>query len=194
MEAVLTRHPAVLDAVVSVREDEPGLPRLVAHLLAAPGTEPPTGAELRALAARSLPGHMVPAAFAVLESFPLTASGKTDRAALPAPGPGEAEPAGRVEPRTPTEEAVAEIWAAALHTAVGATDDFFQLGGDSVRALLIASRANDAFGVTLTPPRRTGLPHRGRPGGPGGGPGAERTRSRRAGRTRRSRRLRQPRR
>ncbi|MFJ6776476.1 phosphopantetheine-binding protein, partial [Kitasatospora sp. NPDC091257] len=51
----------------------------------------------------------------------------------------------------PTEEAVAEIWAETLHTGVGATDDFFQLGGDSVRALLIASRANDAFGVTLTP-------------------------------------------
>ncbi|WP_316528804.1 non-ribosomal peptide synthase/polyketide synthase [Kitasatospora brasiliensis] len=151
VEAVLVRHPAVLDAVVSVREDEPGLPRLVAHLLAAPGGEPPTGAELRALAARSLPGHMVPAAFAVLERFPLTASGKTDRAALPAPDPGEAEPAGRVAPRTPTEEAVAEIWAETLHTAVGATDDFFQLGGDSMRALLIASRANDAFGVTLTP-------------------------------------------
>ncbi|MBD0673127.1 non-ribosomal peptide synthetase, partial [Streptomyces sp. CBMA156] len=151
VEAVLARHPAVLDAVVSIREDEPGLPRLVAHLLAAPGTEPPTGAELRALAARSLPGPMVPSAFAVLERFPLTASGKTDRAALPAPGPDEAEPAGRVEPRTPTEEAVAEIWADTLHTAVGATDDFFQLGGDSMRALLIASRANDAFGVTLTP-------------------------------------------
>ncbi|MEV7184623.1 non-ribosomal peptide synthase/polyketide synthase [Kitasatospora sp. NPDC093102] len=151
VEAVLARHPAVLDAVVSIREDEPGLPRLVAHLLAAPGTEPPTGAELRALAARSLPGHMVPSAFAVLARFPLTASGKTDRAALPAPGPGEAEPVERVAPRTPTEEAVAEIWAEALRTAVGATDDFFQLGGDSMRALLIASRANDAFGVTLTP-------------------------------------------
>ncbi|MFJ7907175.1 non-ribosomal peptide synthase/polyketide synthase [Kitasatospora sp. NPDC096204] len=151
VEAVLARHPAVLDAVVSIREDEPGLPRLVAHLLAAPGTEPPTGAELRALAARSLPGHMVPSAFAVLERFPLTASGKTDRAALPAPAPEEAGPAGRVAPRTPTEEAVAEIWAETLHTAVGATDDFFQLGGDSMRALLIASRANDAFGVTLTP-------------------------------------------
>ncbi|MFE4517673.1 amino acid adenylation domain-containing protein, partial [Kitasatospora sp. NPDC056783] len=151
VEAVLVRHPAVLDAVVSVREDEPGLPRLVAHLLAAPGAEPPTGAELRALAARSLPGHMVPSAFAVLDRFPLTASGKTDRAALPAPGPVEAEPAERVAPRTPTEEAVAEIWAETLHTAVGATDDFFQLGGDSMRALLIASRANDAFGVTLTP-------------------------------------------
>ncbi|MFB7122158.1 non-ribosomal peptide synthase/polyketide synthase [Kitasatospora sp. NPDC056273] len=151
VEAVLARHPAVLDAVVSIREDEPGLPRLVAHLLAAPGAEPPTAAELRALAARALPGPMVPTAFAVLERFPLTASGKTDRAALPAPDPAEAEPAGRVAPRTPTEEAVAEIWAEALRTAVGATDDFFQLGGDSMRALLIASRANDAFGVTLTP-------------------------------------------
>ncbi|MFD5434091.1 non-ribosomal peptide synthase/polyketide synthase [Kitasatospora sp. NPDC127067] len=151
VEAVLTRHPAVLDAVVSIREDEPGLPRLVAHLLAAPGAEPPTGAELRALAARSLPGPMVPTAFAVLERFPLTASGKTDRAALPAPGPEETGPAERVAPRTPTEEAVAEIWAETLHTDVGATDDFFQLGGDSMRALLIASRANDAFGVTLTP-------------------------------------------
>ncbi|MFD7589492.1 non-ribosomal peptide synthase/polyketide synthase [Kitasatospora sp. NPDC059811] len=151
VEAVLVRHPAVLDAVVTVREDEPGLPRLVAHLLAAPGAEPPTGAELRALAARSLPGHLVPSAFAVLDRFPLTASGKTDRAALPAPAPEEEQRPDRLAPRTPTEEAVAEIWAETLRTAVGVTDDFFQLGGDSMRALLIASRANDAFGVTLTP-------------------------------------------
>ncbi|MFF2073697.1 non-ribosomal peptide synthase/polyketide synthase [Kitasatospora sp. NPDC058162] len=151
VEAVLGRHPGVLDAVVSVREDEPGLPRLVAHLLAAPGTEPPTGAELRALAARSLPGHMVPTAFAVLDRFPLTPGGKTDRAALPAPRPVGPGPAERVAPRTPTEEAVAGIWADTLGTEVGVTDDFFLLGGDSVRALLIASRANDAFGVTLTP-------------------------------------------
>ncbi|MFJ9841393.1 non-ribosomal peptide synthase/polyketide synthase [Kitasatospora sp. NPDC101155] len=151
VEAVLTRHPGVLDAVVSVREDEPGLPRLVAHLLVAPDTQPPTAAELRALAARSLPGHMVPSAFAVLDRFPLTASGKTDRTALPAPRPVEEEPAERLAPRTPTEEAVARIWAETLRTAVGVTDDFFLLGGDSMRALLIASRANDAFGVTLTP-------------------------------------------
>ncbi|MBD0689284.1 non-ribosomal peptide synthetase [Streptomyces sp. CBMA123] len=151
VEAVLVRHPAVLDAVVSVREDEPGLPRLVAHLLVAPDGEPPTGAELRALAARSLPGPMVPTAFAVLERFPLTPGGKTDRGALPAPRPVEPRSAERLAPRTPTEEAVAEIWADTLGTAVGVTDDFFLLGGDSMRALLIASRANDAFGVTLTP-------------------------------------------
>ncbi|MFH8369394.1 non-ribosomal peptide synthase/polyketide synthase [Streptomyces sp. NPDC018031] len=151
VETALVRHPAVLDAVVTVREDEPGLPRLVAHLLAAPGAGTPPAAELRAFAARTLPGHMVPSAFVVLERYPLTENGKTDRAALPAPAPEEAAAPGHVAPRTPAEEALAAIWEEALHTAVGAWDDFFSLGGDSLRALLIASRANEAFGVTLTP-------------------------------------------
>ncbi|WP_262418133.1 non-ribosomal peptide synthetase [Streptomyces sp. SP2-10] len=152
VEATLVRHPGVLDAVVTVREDEPGLPRLVAHLLTVPGAEPPTTAGLRELAARSLPGHMVPSAFVVLDRFPLTENGKTDRAALPAPAPAdERERPEYVAPRTPTEEALAAIWEETLQTAVGAEDDYFLLGGDSMRALLIASRANDAFGVTLTP-------------------------------------------
>ncbi|QMU70574.1 non-ribosomal peptide synthase/polyketide synthase [Streptacidiphilus sp. P02-A3a] len=156
VEAALVRHPGVLDAVVSVREDEPGQQRLVAHLLAAADAgAPPTAAELRALAARSLPGYMVPSAFVVLDRFPLTENGKTDRRALPAPAPAaavtEQQRAAQVAPRTPTEEAVAAIWAQALGTAVGVEDDYFLLGGDSMRALLIASRANDAFGVALTP-------------------------------------------
>ncbi|GGW11093.1 non-ribosomal peptide synthetase [Streptomyces libani subsp. rufus] len=152
VEATLVRHPGVLDAVVSVREDEPGQPRLVAHLLRAPGAEPPAPAELRALAARVLPGYMVPSAFAVLDRFPVTENGKTDRAALPAPAPVEERTRPEyVAPRTPAEEALAAIWEETLQTAVGAEDDYFLLGGDSMRALLIASRANDAFGVTLTP-------------------------------------------
>ncbi|MFE6410059.1 non-ribosomal peptide synthase/polyketide synthase [Streptomyces sp. NPDC057837] len=152
VEATLVRHPAVLDAVVSVREDEPGLPRLVAHVLVAPGAEPPAGADLRAFAARTLPGPMVPSAYVVMDRFPLTENGKTDRAALPAPVPDTGErSAGHIPPRTPTEEAVAALWEEALETTVGAEDDFFALGGDSLRALLIASRANDTFGVSLTP-------------------------------------------
>ncbi|MEU5633346.1 non-ribosomal peptide synthase/polyketide synthase [Streptomyces rishiriensis] len=152
VEATLVSHPAVLDAVVSVREDEPGLPRLVAHLLTAPGARPPADAELRELAGRSLPGHMVPSAFVAMDRFPLTENGKTDRAALPAPAPAEAPArAERVAPRTPTEEALAALWEEVLQTAVGAEDDYFLLGGDSMRALLIASRAGDAFGVPLTP-------------------------------------------
>jgi acyl carrier protein len=86
-----------------------------------------------------------------MESFPLTENGKTDRAALPAPVPEREPAADRVAPRTPTEEALAAIWEEALDMPVGAQDDYFLLGGDSLRALRIASRANDAFGVTLTP-------------------------------------------
>ncbi|WP_129292551.1 non-ribosomal peptide synthetase [Streptomyces lydicus] len=151
VEAALAAHPAVRDAVVSVREDEPGAPRLVAHLLAAPDAGIPAGAELRTFAARTLPGHMVPSAFVVLERFPLTENGKTDRAALPAPGPDPHEPAAQVAPRTPTEQFLADVWSEALGTAVGAEDDFFALGGDSLRSLLIASRVNETFGVELTP-------------------------------------------
>ncbi|MGW0330790.1 non-ribosomal peptide synthase/polyketide synthase [Streptomyces sp. NPDC003011] len=158
VEATLVRHPAVLDAVVSVREDEPGLPRLVAHLLRAPGAEAPTAAELRALAAATLPGAMVPTAYVVLDRFPLTENGKTDRTALPAPAPDAPRTAEHIAPRTATEEVLAAFWEEALHTPVGAEDDYFDLGGDSLRALLIASRANDAFGVTLTP--RDVLVHR----------------------------------
>ncbi|MFV0131783.1 non-ribosomal peptide synthase/polyketide synthase [Streptomyces sp. HMX87] len=158
VEATLVRHPAVLDAVVSVREDEPGLPRLVAHLLRAPAAEAPAAAELRSLAAATLPGPMVPTAYVVLERFPLTENGKTDRAALPAPAPDVPGTAEHIAPRTPTEEVLAAFWEEALHTPVGAEDDYFDLGGDSLRALLIASRANDAFGVALTP--RDVLVHR----------------------------------
>ncbi|UPZ26788.1 non-ribosomal peptide synthase/polyketide synthase [Streptomyces sp. LRE541] len=158
VEATLVRHPAVLDAVVSVREDEPGLPRLVAHLLRAPDAEIPAAAELRALAAATLPGPMVPTAYVVLERFPLTENGKTDRAALPAPAPDTPRTTEHVAPRTPTEEILAELWEEALDTPVGAEDDYFDLGGDSLRALQISSRANDAFGVHLTP--RDVLVHR----------------------------------
>nr|WP_237307966.1 phosphopantetheine-binding protein [Streptomyces alboflavus] len=158
VEAVLTRHPAVLDAVVTVREDEPDLPRLVAHLLVPPGAEPPAAAELRVLAARALPGPMVPSAYVVMERFPLTDNGKTDRAALPAPAADLAETAGHVAPRTPTEEVLADIWEEVMQAAVGVEDDYLLLGGDSLRALRIVSRANDAFGVSLTP--RDVLVHR----------------------------------
>ncbi|MET7765781.1 non-ribosomal peptide synthase/polyketide synthase [Streptomyces sp. NPDC005393] len=152
VETALGGHPAVLEAVVTVREDEPGVRRLVAHLVLAPGATAPSGAELRAQLGRTLPGYMIPSAFAVLDRLPLTENGKTDRAALPAPGPATAAPAGHVEPRTPTEEVIAEIWAQVLGVAkVGAEDEFFALGGDSVRSLLIASRAKEAFDVDLTP-------------------------------------------
>ncbi|QKV97422.1 non-ribosomal peptide synthase/polyketide synthase [Streptomyces sp. NA02950] len=152
VETALCGHPEVAEAVVTVREDEPGVRRLVAHVVPAAGATAPDGAELRALLGRTLPDHMVPSAFAVLDRLPLTENGKTDRAALPAPAPATAPAARHVPPRTPTEEVLAELWSEVLGVArVGTEDEFFALGGDSVRSLLIASRAKEAFGVELTP-------------------------------------------
>ncbi|OPF80196.1 non-ribosomal peptide synthetase [Streptomyces antioxidans] len=154
VETALCGHPAVAEAVVTVREDEPGARRLVAHLVLVPGAGAPADTELRTRLGRTLPGPMVPSAFAVLDRLPLNENGKTDRAALPAPGPAAttAAPAAHIAPRTPTEEVIAEIWSEVLEVSpVGAGDEFFALGGDSVRSLLIASRAKEAFAVDLTP-------------------------------------------
>ena len=98
IEAALATHPAVEQAVVMVREAVPGDRRLVAYVT---GAQAPDGRELRAFLATRLPDYMVPAAFVALPALPLTANGKVDRRALPAPeGPAE-DGAAYVAPRTP---------------------------------------------------------------------------------------------
>ncbi|MBV9773485.1 MAG: amino acid adenylation domain-containing protein, partial [Gemmatimonadetes bacterium] len=95
-----------------------------------------------------LPDYMVPAAFMALDALPLTPSGKLDRAALPAP---EVQGSVRVEPRTPVERTLARIWEEVLRVErVGAHDGFFQLGGDSILSIQVASRAREA-GLHLAP-------------------------------------------
>jgi amino acid adenylation domain-containing protein len=145
IEAALARHPAVREAVVVLRTDGPGEPRLVAYLTGAP----PAAAELREHLRRDLPDYMVPAAFVPLDALPLTGNGKVDRRALPAP---EA-PAGGAdgEPRTPTEAVVAAIWAELLGAeCVGPADDFFLLGGHSLLAARVASRVREVFGTQVS--------------------------------------------
>ncbi|HZI06574.1 MAG TPA: condensation domain-containing protein, partial [Archangium sp.] len=112
-----------------------------------PGLNP---AELRTFLRQRLPEYMVPAAFVPLEALPLTTSGKVDRKALPAPEQARAAPTTYEPPRTPAERALAEAWAQVLgHERVGIHDDFFELGGDSILAIRILSRAAQA-GVHLT--------------------------------------------
>ncbi|MBW4718788.1 non-ribosomal peptide synthetase [Saccharothrix obliqua] len=130
VEAALLRHPAVRAAAVAVHDD-----RLVGYVV--PTAEPPTPAELRDHLARSLPETMLPAAWTVLAALPLTPSGKTDRKALPAPT-AVRPPTGFVAPRTSAEEVVAAAFAEATGaTRVGAEDGFFELGGDSLRAIRV---------------------------------------------------------
>jgi hypothetical protein len=147
IESTLRGHPAVAQAAVVARTDGAGGPRLVAYVV--PGAGHADARALRAHVAERLPEHMVPAAFVTLERLPLTAHGKLDRDALPAPeGPGPG--AGHVAPRTDTETTLARIWAEVLGVArVGADDNFFELGGHSLLATTLATRLGEAFGVDV---------------------------------------------
>jgi myxalamid-type nonribosomal peptide synthetase MxaA len=146
VEGALLAHPAVREALVMVREDEPGRRRLVAYV-GAPG-EHPSAAELRELLRGRLPEYMVPGAFVVMDALPMTRHDKVDRRALPAPAQDAGE--GYVEPRTETERTLAAVWSEVLGVPrVGAEDDFFELGGHSLLALPLVHRVNETFGVEV---------------------------------------------
>ncbi|NUS62644.1 MAG: amino acid adenylation domain-containing protein, partial [Saccharothrix sp.] len=146
--AVLAAHPAVGEVVVTPRQDERGVKRLVAYVV--PATGPLDVAELGESVRRELPDYMVPAAFVVLDELPLSRNGKVDRRALPDPVPTREQQ--HVEPRTAAERAVADVWADVLGVdRVGAHDDFFALGGDSIISMRVTSRLRERFGVQLSP-------------------------------------------
>ncbi|HEX6371582.1 MAG TPA: amino acid adenylation domain-containing protein [Longimicrobium sp.] len=146
VEAALAALPEVGAAAVVAREDTPGDTRLVAYVTPSGGERPVPGLLRQALAA-TLPAHMVPTEWVVLETLPLNPHGKVDRRALPAPGPSGA--AHRTPPRTPAEELVADVWERVLGERPGVHDNFFDMGGHSLRATQVVSRIREAFGAEL---------------------------------------------
>ncbi|MFF8959798.1 amino acid adenylation domain-containing protein [Streptomyces sp. NPDC014894] len=148
VEAAVAAHPAVSRCVVVARTDDTGGPRLIAYAATA-GAAPPAPAELRAHTEARLPPHMVPASFTVLDALPLTPHGKVDHRALPAPDTTGAAPAR--PPSGPAEAALCDLFAQVLHVdRVGPDDSFFELGGDSILAIGLVSRARAAE-LPLTP-------------------------------------------
>jgi amino acid adenylation domain-containing protein len=148
IESVLSGHPGIAQAAVIVREDQPGLPRLVAYVVPAPGAPAPEPAVLRQFAAERMPDYMVPPAFVAMDRLPLTTSGKLDRRALPAPDRG-ATVAGRT-PRDARETALCAMFAELLGLdGVGIDDDFFSLGGHSLLVGRLIGRIRAEFGVRL---------------------------------------------
>jgi amino acid adenylation domain-containing protein len=149
IEAVLAAHPGVGNVAVIARDGEPDRRHLVAYVVPT-ANEVLDSVGLRAHVATRLPEYMVPSAFVMLNELPLTPNGKLDRRALPAP---EFTPAvGYVAPRSEAEQVLAEIWAEVLGVdRVGVEDDFFELGGDSLRRLQLTSRMKATFDVALTP-------------------------------------------
>jgi amino acid adenylation domain-containing protein len=147
---VIDQHPGVRASVVIAREVAPGDKRLVAYFVPA-ASALPTHTELRNAIAFRLPEYMIPGAFVKLETLPLNASGKVDRAALPAP---TAENTLRddtyIAPRTPIEERLASMLAPLLGLdKVSVDDNFFLLGGHSLLGTQLIARVRDAFDVDL---------------------------------------------
>ncbi|MFP3941310.1 MAG: amino acid adenylation domain-containing protein, partial [Thermoanaerobaculia bacterium] len=149
VEAILSAHPEVGEVVVAARSDA-GEARLVAYVVPAEGAAPAPRA-LRGHAADRLPEALVPSAYVVLDALPRTASGKVDRNALPRPeAPGAPEAGPSEAPRTALERRLAALWEEVLGVErVGLDDDFFDLGGDSIRGALLANRLQRELGEVV---------------------------------------------
>jgi amino acid adenylation domain-containing protein/non-ribosomal peptide synthase protein (TIGR01720 family) len=145
IEAHLEQHAAVTQSVVIAHAGSSGEKSLVAYVQSK-GAKAPTADELRSFLLAKLPEHMVPAVFVILDALPLTAHGKVDRSALPAPETARAAGGGLyVAPRTPTEETLTAIWRDVLKVEqIGIHDDFFRSGGDSILSILVVARAAKA--------------------------------------------------
>ncbi|MGE5672824.1 MAG: amino acid adenylation domain-containing protein, partial [Mycobacterium leprae] len=148
IETLLTQEEAVQAAVVVARAEQPGRKQLVAYVV--PEKDHLVTPEaLRLFLKQQLPDYMLPAAFVILAELPLTANGKIDRGALPAPEVLTASEA-HAAPRTPLEAALMGIWCEVLGVGrVGIDDNFFALGGHSLLAVKLLARIQAEFGVEL---------------------------------------------
>jgi amino acid adenylation domain-containing protein len=147
IEARLCEHGAVREAAAAVREEAPGDSRLVAYLVADAGHEPTAGDVREHLRAR-LPDYMVPSAFVFVGELPRTPTGKVDRRALPSPGGARPRLAqAYAAPHTALERLLAETWREILGVEqVGIHDNFFDLGGDSLRAAILVNKLQERLG------------------------------------------------
>ncbi|MEY9963333.1 amino acid adenylation domain-containing protein [Streptacidiphilus sp. MAP12-16] len=134
IENALSAHPTVSACVVTVHDD-----RLAAYVT---GAAPE---RTREFLANSLPDYMIPASVTVLDALPLTVNGKIDRAALPVPDLPSSQGGAQEPPQTPAEELFARVWSRVLGvTGIGVTDNFFHLGGDSIRAVELVGGLREA--------------------------------------------------
>ncbi|WP_107046756.1 non-ribosomal peptide synthetase [Streptomyces albus] len=153
IEAVLRSVPGVAEALVGVESNpSTGRRQLVAHLVPehAAGAAPGAGtavADVRAAVRELLPGYMVPHHFLFVDAVPLSANGKVDRSALPAPWAGP-EPQEQTAPRDGLEDRLMRMWTAVLERDdFGVDDNFFELGGDSLHAVRILTLIRQEFGL-----------------------------------------------
>ena len=152
IEARLAEHELVRESVVLARGDGGGEKRLVAYVVPSGlsgSLAAPAAAELREALQRTLPEYMVPWSFVTLDRLPVTANGKLDRQALPAPGEA-AGGAAYEAPRNELERSIAAVWREVLGVErVGVHESFFESGGSSLLIVKLHSRLKEALGVDV---------------------------------------------
>ncbi|MBB5062622.1 non-ribosomal peptide synthetase [Granulicella mallensis] len=140
IEAVMVRHPDVLQAAVLLLHDPWRQPRLTGYY-----TGTATSESLLRWLAEHLPQSMIPSVLCSLAQLPMNSSGKLDRKQLPEPDWGSTGQMDVIAPQTPAEQALYDIWQAVLgRSDFGTTHDFFAVGGDSIRSIQVVSRARSA--------------------------------------------------
>lgn len=152
IESVLALHPGVAECLVMARSDAGPEKYLAAYVVPSDAATPPSVTDLRGFLREKLPDYMVPPSYVFLDRMPVTPNGKVDRKALPAPELRRDQVGGEfVPPRTPLEEALAAIFAGVLGAdRVGVTDDFFDLGGNSLRAVEVVHAVESQLGTRLS--------------------------------------------
>jgi acyl-coenzyme A synthetase/AMP-(fatty) acid ligase/acyl carrier protein len=151
IEALLAQHPAVAGAVAVMREDEPEDNRLVAYVVPHEPSAPSPG-ELREFLLQKIPSYMVPGSFVVLKQLPLTANGKVDKRALPAPETADrAQAMVHVAPSSKIQQRIARIWQDVLNLdEVGIQDNFFDLGGHSLLLMRVHNELQSKLGQPVS--------------------------------------------
>ncbi|MDQ1354076.1 MAG: hypothetical protein QG657_4385, partial [Acidobacteriota bacterium] len=154
IENVLLKHGRIKDTVVVLKTDETGDKSLIGYFVSDMEL---SDAELSEYLLKTLPGYMIPSGFVQLGKIPLTSTGKVDRGALPKPGLKVGE--NYTAPRNEIEKTLVQLWAeilgrgplhsSQLQTSIGIADDFFQLGGHSLKATILVSKIHKAFDVIV---------------------------------------------
>lgn len=151
IDAALASQPGVRQAAAVLREDRPGDPRMVGYLLAEDGAELSTS-DIRISVARTLPDYMVPDTIVVVDQFHYTPSGKLDRTAFPEPSRSRPDcGTDYIAPKTDAQRQLAAIWQDVLQLDdVGVRDNFFDIGGNSIRAVKVVAQAKQVLGISIT--------------------------------------------
>jgi amino acid adenylation domain-containing protein len=150
IESTIAQFCGIKDNVVIVREDIPGDKKLVAYIILNKSEEPHL-VELRHFLGTKLPDYMVPVSFKIMDHFPTTLNGKVDRKALPSPVDTISQlSAIHIPPMNKREKELTKIWSEVLKFKnIGITDNFFEMGGNSLIATMLIARINKGLGINL---------------------------------------------